>query len=58
MFINYCSTCIGSGVDHTELLTIASDQKHALAVANFDALRTIKDELTYVACKSKTVNPR
>lgn len=43
---------IGSGVDHTELETIASDSAHAIAVANFNALDTIKSELTFVACQT------
>ena len=44
---------IGSGVRLTELNAIASDKAHAIIVANFNALQTVKSELTFVACKSK-----
>ena len=44
---------IGTGVRQTELDTIASDSAHALTVANFDSLQTVKSELTFAACQSK-----
>ena len=44
---------IGAGVRQAELDTIASDQAHSITVANFNALQTVKSELTFVACKSK-----
>ena len=43
---------IGSGVKHDELVKIASDQSHALAVANFESLQTLTSELTFVTCNS------
>ena len=44
---------IGSGVRQSELNTIASDAAHAITVANFNALQTVKSQLTFVACNSK-----
>lgn len=45
---------IGSGVNKAELEQIASDANHTVEVANFDALRSLTEELTYVACKSRS----
>jgi len=42
-------------VHEDELERIASDVNHTLAVANFDALQTLNNELTYVACDSKAI---
>jgi hypothetical protein len=63
LYVVFCCTCviqyifsivgIGNGVDHSELEKIASDSAHAIAVADFNALATIKSELTFVACQSK-----
>ena len=44
---------IGSGVNHTEMNTIASDPGNVLSVVDFDALQTVTSTLTYVACQSK-----
>ncbi|KAL4238702.1 hypothetical protein ACF0H5_003409 [Mactra antiquata] len=46
------SVGIGSYINQTELETIATDRDHALNVKSFDALDSIKSELTYVACKT------
>ncbi|XP_052218687.1 coadhesin-like isoform X3 [Dreissena polymorpha] len=41
---------IGIHVDYNELLAIASDANHTFRVANFDALSSIKAELTKKTC--------
>ena len=52
--IKVISIGIGSGVRQSELITIASDSAHAISVADFNALNTIKSELTFIACQSKS----
>lgn len=44
---------IGSSVDKTELLNIASDAAHMFTVAGFDSLDAIKSEIAFAACNSK-----
>ncbi|XP_071081373.1 collagen alpha-4(VI) chain-like [Haliotis cracherodii] len=41
---------IGIGVNHQELAHIASDAKHVFSVTNFDALKTIQNELQQTTC--------
>ncbi|XP_046370521.2 collagen alpha-4(VI) chain-like isoform X2 [Haliotis rufescens] len=41
---------IGIGVNHVELDRIASDAKHVFSVTNFDALKTIQNELQQTTC--------
>ncbi|KAH3883325.1 hypothetical protein DPMN_007279 [Dreissena polymorpha] len=41
---------IGNAVDYNELLAIASDANHTFRVANFNALSSIKAELTQKTC--------
>ncbi|XP_067680567.1 collagen alpha-4(VI) chain-like [Haliotis asinina] len=41
---------IGSGANQQELANIASDTKHVFSVTNFDALKTIQNELQQTTC--------
>ena len=44
---------VGSGVNKTEMRTIASDPAYMLSVTDFDALQTATSTLAYVACQCK-----
>lgn len=45
---------IGNGITQSELAVIASDVQHVFKVQSFDALNTIKAELTNAACQAPT----
>lgn len=51
--IKVISIGIGSSVDKTELLHIASDGAHMFTVAGFDSLAAIRSEIAFAACNSK-----
>ncbi|KAJ8308221.1 hypothetical protein KUTeg_013095, partial [Tegillarca granosa] len=50
--VKVISIGIGSRVDHTELLNIASDSAHEFTVASFNNLNSLKSELTFATCKT------
>lgn len=50
--IQVMSVGIGSSITQTELDNIATDKQHVFAVANFDLLNTLQNELESLACKT------